>query len=186
LTSLGTGLLLSIVTIVLLLAAYFQSVRLPLVVLGVLPAVLAGGATSLWLTESTLNLQSFMGMIMAIGVSTANAILLVSFAEQSRQGGRSSWEAALESAGSRLRPICMTTLAMIAGMVPIALAIGEGAEQTAPLGRAVIGGLIGSILAVLLLLPALFAVGMRHAKVGSPSLFPGDEAPPQGPQGDAR
>ena len=176
LTGLGSGLLLSIVAILLLLAAYFQSARIPLLVLGVLPAVLAGVAVSLRLSGTTLNLQSFMGTIMAIGVSTANAILLVSFAEQARQEGLSSLEAALRSGISRLRPICMTTLAMIAGMVPMALAIGEGGEQTAPLGRAVIGGLAGSIVAVLLILPFLFAIGLRRARVGSPSLFHGDHS----------
>ena len=182
LTGLSSGLLLSIVAIVLLLAAYFQSARLPLVVLGVLPAVLAGVAVSLRLSGTTLNLQSFMGTIMAIGVSTANAILLVSFAEQARQEGLSSLEAALRSGISRLRPICMTTLAMIAGMVPMALAIGEGSEQTAPLGRAVIGGLAGSIIAVLLVLPFLYAIGLRRAKVGSPSLFHGDPPTSRGIQ----
>jgi len=182
LTGLGSGLLLSIVAILLLLAAYFQSVRIPLLVLGVLPAVLAGVAVSLRLTGTTLNLQSFMGTIMAIGVSTANAILLVSFAEQARQEGLSSLEAALRSGISRLRPICMTTLAMIAGMVPMALAIGEGGEQTAPLGRAVIGGLSGSIVAVLLILPFLFAIGLRRARVGSPSLFHGDPPTSRGTQ----
>lgn len=176
LTGLGSGLLLSIVAILLLLAAYFQSARIPLLVLGVLPAVLAGVAVSLRLSGTTLNLQSFMGTIMAIGVSTANAILLVSFAEQARQEGLSSLEAALRSGISRLRPICMTTLAMIAGMVPMALAIGEGGEQTAPLGQAVIGGLAGSIVAVLLILPFLFAIGLRRARVGSPSLFHGDHS----------
>jgi len=177
LTGLGTGLLLAIAAILLLLAGYFQSPRVALIALSALPAVLAGVAVSLWLTGTTLNVQSFMGGIMAIGVSSANAILLVSFAEQARKAGAPSLEAALHGASSRLRPILMTSLAMIAGMLPMALALGEDGEQTAPLGRAVIGGLVASTLAVLVVLPLVFAVAQRRARVKSTSLYHADHQP---------
>jgi multidrug efflux pump subunit AcrB len=175
LNSLGLGLLLAIVAILLLLAAYFQSFRIALIAVAAVPAVLAGVSLALWLTNTTLNVQSFMGGIMAIGVSTANAILLVTFAEQHRQQNHNAMQAALEAASERLRPILMTTLAMIAGMIPMALALGEGGEQTAPLGRAVIGGLLASTLAVLLVLPLLFAITQRKAKAGAASLHPADK-----------
>jgi multidrug efflux pump subunit AcrB len=168
------GLLIAVGVIVLLLAANFQSFRLSLAVGLTIPAVIAGVATALWLTRTTLNIQSFMGAIMAIGVAVANAILLVTFAERSRAAGREPWEAAIEGAGSRLRPILMTSFAMIAGMIPMALGLGQGGEQTAPLARAVIGGLIGATCATLIVLPAIFAMlQSRHARV-SASLDPGD------------
>jgi multidrug efflux pump subunit AcrB len=174
LTGLGTGLLLAIVAILLLLAGYFQSPRVALIALAAVPAVLAGVAVSLSLTRTTLNVQSFMGGIMAIGVSSANAILLVSFAEQARKAGSTALDAALSAASNRLRPILMTSLAMIAGMLPMALALGEGGEQTAPLGRAVIGGLVASTFAVLVVLPLVFAIAQRRARVKSPSLYHAD------------
>jgi multidrug efflux pump subunit AcrB len=128
----------------------------------------------LWLTRTTLNIQSFMGAIMAIGVAVANAILLVTFAERSRIGGLEPWEAAIEGARSRLRPILMTSFAMLAGMVPMALGLGEGGEQSAPLGRAVIGGLLGATCATLIILPAILAtLQSRHARI-SASLDPDD------------
>jgi multidrug efflux pump subunit AcrB len=162
------------VVILLLLTAYFQSLRIALVVLAAIPAVVAGVALALWLTRTTLNVQSFMGAIMAIGVSVANAILLVAFAETQRQAGLDSFKAAIAGATSRLRPILMTSFAMIAGMLPMALAFGEGGEQTAPLGRAVIGGLAASTVAVLTVLPAVFAVVQRRAATSSPSIHPYD------------
>jgi multidrug efflux pump subunit AcrB len=166
------GLLLAIVSILLLLVAYFQSIRVSIVVLSVIPAVVAGVAIVLWITGTTLNVQSFMGAIMAIGVSVANAILLVTFAEQRRREGAESDDAAREAASARLRPILMTSLAMIAGMIPMALAVGEGGEQTAPLGRAVIGGLAASTIAVLTVLPLVFAMVQRKASRASVSLHP--------------
>ncbi len=176
LNSLGLGLLLAIVAILLLLAAYFQSFRIALIAVAAVPAVLAGVSLALWVTGTTLNVQSFMGGIMAIGVSTANAILLVTFAEQARQQNHTAMQAAIEAASTRLRPILMTTLAMIAGMIPLALALGEGGEQTAPLGRAVIGGLVASTIAVLFVLPLLFAMAQRKTKTGAASLHPDDNA----------
>jgi multidrug efflux pump subunit AcrB len=174
LSGLQIGLALAIVVIFLLLAANFQSLRLALVVLSTAPAVILGVALMLWVTGTTLNVQSFMGAIMAIGVSVANAILLVTFAEKSRLGGQPSDLAAIDGARSRLRPILMTSIAMIAGMIPMALAIGEGGEQTAPLGRAVIGGLAASTLAVLVVLPVVFAMVQRRASVASVSIHPDD------------
>ncbi len=174
LTGLGIGLALAIVAILLLLVGYFQSVRIALIALSAMPAVLAGVTIALWLTRTTLNVQSFMGGIMAIGVSSANAILLVSFAEQSRKSGLTALDAALSGASSRLRPILMTTSAMIAGMIPLALALGEGGEQSAPLGRAVIGGLLASTVSVLFVLPLVFAIVQRRVKVKPVSLYHAD------------
>jgi multidrug efflux pump subunit AcrB len=168
------GLFIAVGVILLLLAANFQSFRLSLAVGLTIPAVIAGVAVLLWLTRTTLNIQSFMGAIMAIGVAVANAILLVTFAERSRVEGSEPSAAAVEGAASRLRPILMTSFAMIAGMIPMALGLGEGAEQTAPLGRAVIGGLIGATCATLVVLPAIFAaLQPRHARL-SASLDPDD------------
>jgi multidrug efflux pump subunit AcrB len=172
LDGLRSGLGLAIVAIFLLLAAYFQSLKIALIVVGTIPAVIAGVALSLLLTGSTLNVQSFMGAIMAIGVAVANAILLATFAEHYRHEGAAADAAAAQGATSRLRPILMTTFAMVAGMIPTAF----GAEQLAPLGRAVIGGLAASTIATLLVLPALFALVQRRAGVVSPSLDPDDRA----------
>lgn len=175
-SGLQLGLLLAIAVIFLLLTANFQSLRVALVILSMIPAVVAGVAVALWITGTTLNVQSFMGAIMAIGVSVANAILLVTLAEQRRREGQESNAAAMVAASSRLRPILMTSFAMIAGMIPMALAIGEGGEQTAPLGRAVIGGLATSTVAVLLVLPLVFAMAQRRASRASASLHPSDES----------
>jgi multidrug efflux pump subunit AcrB len=172
LSGLQLGLLIAVVAIFLLLMANFQSVRLSLVVLSTIPAVVAGVAVALWITGATLNTQSFMGAIMAIGVSVANAILIVTFAEKKRLDGLEASAAAMESAVSRLRPILMTSMAMIAGMIPMSLALGEGAEQTAPLGRAVIGGLAASTLAALTVLPMIFGLAQRKASRVSASLHP--------------
>ena len=175
---LGYGLAAAVVVIGLLLLAYFQSVRLALVVVAAVPAVLAGVALVLLATGTTLNLQSFMGSIMAVGVATANAILLVTFAERARLGGMTARDAAVEGARTRVRPILMTSCAMIAGMVPMALGLGEGGEQTGPLGRAVVGGLAAGTLTTLLVLPAVFALAMGGAGRASASLDPFDPASP--------
>jgi len=174
LDGLETGLMLAIVIIFLLLAANFQSLKLSLVVVSTTPAVIAGVALALWLTETTLNIQSFMGAIMAVGVAVANAILLVTFAERSRVAGNTADSAAVDGAQSRLRPILMTSVAMIAGMLPIAIGFGEGGEQTAPLGRAVVGGLVVATLATLVVLPAVFAIVQGRAHRRSASLDPDD------------
>ena len=160
--------------IFLLLAANFQSLKLSFLVVSTTPAVIAGVLLMLWLTNTTLNIQSFMGAIMAVGVSVANAILLVTFAEKSRLGGTSAAEAAIEGARSRLRPILMTSAAMIAGMVPMAIGLGEGGQQNAPLGRAVVGGLAVATLATLFVLPPIFALVQARAHRRSASLHPAD------------
>ena len=175
---LGLGLLMSVIVIFLLLTAYYQSMRLAIVAVSAVPAVLVGVGAALFLTGSTLNLQSFMGSIMAVGVAIANAILLVTFAERARHDGKNAREAAIEGARGRVRPILMTSAAMIAGMFPMALGVGEGGDQTAPLGRAVIGGLLASTIATLLLLPAVFAWIMGRAGTESKSLDPYDPASP--------
>jgi multidrug efflux pump subunit AcrB len=175
---LAAGLLFSVVVIFLVLMAYFQSPKLALVSVASVPAVLAGVAVALWATHTTLNIQSFMGAIMAIGVAVANAILLVTFAERHRRAGQATpagaAAAAVEGALRRLRPILMTSGAMLAGMVPMALALGEGGEQTAPLGRAVIGGLVAATLTTLFVLPTVFAAVQGQSRTQSPSLDPAD------------
>jgi multidrug efflux pump subunit AcrB len=166
----SSGLVIAIIVIFLLLCANFQSLRLALVVISTMPAVLAGVVLVLFLTRTTINIQSAMGAIMAVGVAVANAILLVTFADRARlatHGDRRT--AAIEGAVSRLRPILMTSFAMIAGMMPLAL----GAGQTAPLGRAVVGGLAFATIATLLVLPAVFAL-LASKKATSASLDPDD------------
>jgi multidrug efflux pump subunit AcrB len=168
------GVLLAVLAIFLLLAANFQSVRLALAIVLTVPAVLCGVVLMLLATGTTLNVQSFMGAIMAIGIAVANSILLVTFAEQSRRAGTGVLEAAIAGAGGRLRAVLMTAAAMIAGMVPMALGWGEGGAQAAPLGRAVIGGLLFSTFATLTVLPSIYAILQRKARGGSPSLNPLD------------
>lgn len=174
----GAGLLIAVVAIFLLLCANFQSVRLALVVIATLPAVLAGIVLSLWITGTTLNIQSGIGAIMAVGVAVANAILLVTFSESIRRKNARGAQAdpaaaAVEGAKSRVRAVVMTSCAMIAGMMPLALGLGEGGDQTAPLGRAVVGGLIFATLATLLILPAFFAL-LSGKRVKAVSIDPDD------------
>ncbi|MCD6048973.1 MAG: swrC [Verrucomicrobia bacterium] len=170
----GTGLIIAVVVIFLMLAANFESFRLACVVVSTVPAVLAGVALTLWLTGTTLNIQSAMGAIMSVGVAVANAILLVTFAERTRMQGADALTAAVEGACSRLRPILMTSCAMIAGMIPLALGLGEGGDQTAPLGRAVVGGLAMATLATLFVLPAVFVLFRNQSGTRSSSLDPDD------------
>jgi len=152
---LRTGLGVAVIAIFLMLVANYQSLRLALAVMSVLPAALAGSALLLWLTGTTLNIQSFTGTIMAMGVGVSNAILLVTFAERGR-ARTDAIAAAIEGGRSRLRPILMTSLAMIVGMLPMALGLGASGEQAAALGRAVMGGLAAATLATLLVLPAIY------------------------------
>src|SRR5437899_2051280 len=174
LTNLSIGLLLAVLVIYLLLAANFQSLRLAFVVLSTVPAVICGVLFVLLLTRTTINIQSFMGAIMAIGVAVANAILLVTFAEEYRLAGNPAMAAGIHAAKTRMRPILMTSMAMIAGMTPMALGIGEGSQQTTPLGRAVIGGLLFATAATLLILPIVFALIQERPGTASPSLAPDD------------
>jgi multidrug efflux pump subunit AcrB len=173
LDSLQSGLLLAIIVIFLLLAANYQSFRASLAVLSSVPAVLLGALGLLLITGSTLNLQSYMGIIMAVGVSVANAILIVTNAEKIRfENNNNIRDAAATSASIRLRPILMTSLAMIAGMIPMASGIGEAGDQTAPLGRAIIGGLMASTVAALFIVPQCYAWLQQKATLKSPSLLP--------------
>jgi multidrug efflux pump subunit AcrB len=171
---LTVGLGLAVVVIFLLLTAYFQSIRLALVAVAPSPAVVAGVALALFITGTTLNIESFMGAIMAIGVAVANSILLVTFAERYRRGGNPASKSAIDSARDRLRSILMASCAMIAGMIPMALGLGEGGEQTAPLGRAVVGGLIAATVVTLFVLPSIFAVALGSASAQSSSIHPDD------------
>ncbi|GAA3984554.1 efflux RND transporter permease subunit [Mucilaginibacter dorajii] len=173
LSSLQNGLMFAILVIFLLLAANYQSFKVSLTVLSTVPAVILGSITALLITGSTLNLQSYMGMIMSTGVSVANAILIVTNAEALRLEYKDATKAAITSASIRLRPILMTSLAMMAGMIPMASGMGEAGEQTAPLGRAVIGGLFASTLAALFILPQVFAWVQAKTTYNSPSLMEG-------------
>ena len=175
LNSLQAGLITAIVVIFLMLAANFQSFKVSLVVLSTIPAVLLGSLLILILTGSTLNLQSYMGMIMSVGVSIANSVLLITNAEHLRQHNGDAKLSAKESAALRMRPILMTSVAMVMGMVPMASGLGEGGDQAAPLGRAVIGGLIASTLAALFILPLVFSWVQNKASTKSVSLDPEDE-----------
>ena len=171
----SSGLVIAVVVIFLLLCANFQSLRLALVVISTMPAVIAGVVLALFFTGTTINIQSAMGAIMAVGVAVANAILLVTFADRARlenKGDRRA--AAIEGAVSRLRPILMTSFAMLAGMMPLALGFGAAGDQTAPLGRAVVGGLALATVATLFFLPAVFAL-LASSKATSASLDPEDE-----------
>jgi len=173
-SGLRAGLLLAIAVIFLLLSANFQSMRLALAVVLTVPAVLGGVLLMLRVTGTTLNIQSFMGAIMSIGIAVANSILLVTFAERFRHEGRPLLEATREGATSRLRAILMTAAAMIFGMMPMAIGFGEGGSQSAPLGRAVIGGLLVSTFATLSILPSIYAILQSRATITSPSLNPMD------------
>jgi multidrug efflux pump subunit AcrB len=172
LNSLQTGLAFAILVILLLLSANYESFKLGLAVLTTIPAVLLGSLTILLFNGDTLNLQSYMGIIMSIGVSVANAILIVTNAEQLRLKYKDAQKAAITAAGMRLRPILMTSLAMIAGMIPMAVGLGEAGEQTAPLGRAVIGGLAASIFAALFILPLIFTWVQDKTGFKEKSLMP--------------
>ncbi|MCY2987344.1 MAG: efflux RND transporter permease subunit [Planctomycetota bacterium] len=172
--SLAVGLALAVVVILIMLTGYFQSLRLGLISIGSVPGVVAGVATILWLTGTTLNIESFMGSIMCIGVSVSNSVLLSTFMEADWRKGMSLERAAVKAAKDRLRPILMTAIAMLLGTLPMALALEKGSEMTAPLGWAVIGGLVVSTFATLLVVPALFTLLMRGAKRMPPSLDPDD------------
>jgi multidrug efflux pump subunit AcrB len=173
-SGLEKGLLLAVAVIFLLLAANFQSARLALAIVLTVPAALCGVLLMLRITGTTLNIESFMGAIMAIGIAVANSILLVTFAERARHDDHPVYEATRLGAGGRLRAILMTACAMVFGMLPMAVGFGEGGAQAAPLGRAVIGGLIVSTFATLTFLPSLYVILQGRAALTSPSLSPMD------------
>jgi multidrug efflux pump subunit AcrB len=143
-----------------------------LVSIGAVPGVLAGIAVMLYFTKTTINIESFMGSIMSLGVSVSNSVMMVAFMDEHWKAGKPSAEAAHLGASERLRPILMTACAMTVGMVPMALALERGSQMEAPLGRAVIGGLVMSTFATLLVIPAIFAVVIGKKEARSPSLYP--------------
>ncbi|HKV55911.1 MAG TPA: efflux RND transporter permease subunit [Candidatus Binataceae bacterium] len=163
-SALELGLVLAIVLVYLLMVANFQSWVEPLVIMMAVPGALAGVLWMLALTSTTINVESLMGAIMAVGVGVANGNLVVIFANELREQGYTPSAAAIEAARTRLRPVVMTALAMILGMLPMALAIGEGGEQNAPLGRAVIGGLLVATLMTLYVVPAVYSIFARNVK----------------------
>ncbi len=172
--AMGIGLSVSVFVILILLTAYFQSPRLALISIGAVPGVLAGIVTILYFSKTTLNIESFMGSIMCVGVSVSNSVMMVTFMDDHWKRGKPSAEAALQGASERLRPILMTACAMSIGMVPMALALERGSQMEAPLGRAVIGGLVMSTFATLLVLPSIFALVIGRQQPRSPSLYPGN------------
>ncbi len=172
--ALGIGLAVAVFVIMVLLTAYFQSPRLALISVSAVPGVLAGIGVILYVTGTTLNIESFMGSIMCIGVSVSNSVMLVTFMNEHWQKGTSSIESATKGARERLRPILMTACAMTIGMVPMAMGLEKGSQMEAPLGRAVIGGLIMSTFATLLVVPSIFAVVIGKSAAHSPSLDPQD------------
>lgn len=175
LDSLLAGLAVAIIVIFLMMSAYYQSFRISIVILSVIPAVFAGSLIALWIMGSTLNLQSYMGIIMSIGVSVSNAVLLTNQAVLLRSKYTlPARKAAQLAAASRLRPVLMTASAMVAGMLPLASGFGEGGEQVAPLGQAVIGGLIVSTVVILFFIPTFFNGIMNKATYKDPSLDPED------------
>jgi multidrug efflux pump subunit AcrB len=172
--SLSIGLAVAVFVIFVLLTAYFQSPRLALISIGAVPGVLAGIATILYFTNTSLNIESFMGSIMCLGVSVSNSVMLVTFIDEHWKKGTASAEAAIIGASERLRPILMTACAMTVGMVPMALALERGSQMQAPLGRAVIGGLVASTFATLLFVPSIFAIVIGKKAARSPSIYPAD------------
>jgi multidrug efflux pump subunit AcrB len=162
------GLAFSIVLVYLVIVVNFQSWLDPFIIITALPGALAGIIWMLFATGTTLSVPALTGAIMCMGIATANSILLVSFAREGMENGLDATAAALEAGFTRLRPVMMTALAMIIGMVPMALALGEGGEQNAPLGRAVIGGLAVATIATLFFVPTVFSVLHRNRHSQAP------------------
>jgi multidrug efflux pump subunit AcrB len=160
-SGLGYGLLFAIGLVYLLMVVNFQSWLDPLVILMALPGALAGILWMLFLAQTTLSVPALMGSIMCVGVATANSILVVTFANDLRKTGRDALSAALAAGMTRLRPVLMTAAAMIIGMLPMALGLGEGGEQNAPLGRAVIGGLLMATFTTLFFVPVMYSLLRR-------------------------
>jgi multidrug efflux pump subunit AcrB len=165
---LGAGVGFAILLVYLLIVVNFQSWLDPFIIITALPGALAGILWMLLMTHTTLSVPSLTGTIMCMGVATANSILMVSFARERLHEGLNSTEAALEAGYVRIRPVIMTAMAMIIGMVPMSLSLGEGGEQNAPLGRAVIGGLIVATVATLFFVPCVFSIAHRNTKPGAP------------------
>jgi multidrug efflux pump subunit AcrB len=164
-SGLGYGLIFAVVLVYLLMVVNFQSWLDPFVILMALPGALAGIAWALFLTHTTLSVPALMGAIMCVGVATANSILVVTFANEQRTHRSDAAEAALAAGMTRLRPVIMTAMAMIIGMLPMSLGLGEGGEQNAPLGRAVIGGLLCATMTTLFFVPVMYSILRRKAPV---------------------
>jgi multidrug efflux pump subunit AcrB len=160
-SKLGLGLIFAAVLIYFLMVVNFQSWTDPFIIITALPGAFAGILWMLFLTHTTFNVESMMGAIMSIGVATSNSILMITFANEQLREGRTALDAAIAAGHTRLRPVLMTAMAMIIGMVPMALGLGEGGEQNAPLGRAVIGGLLIATVATLFFVPVVFSI-IRH------------------------
>jgi multidrug efflux pump subunit AcrB len=176
-TGLIFGLGFSILLVYLLIVVNFQSWLDPFIIITALPAAISGIVLFLFLTHTTLSVPALMGSIMCMGVATANSILVVSFAKERLLATGDALLSAIEAGATRFRPVCMTALAMIIGMVPMALGAGDGGQQNAPLGRAVIGGLTFATIATLIFVPAVFALlhaGGKHSKT-SPAPHPQPE-----------
>src|SRR5882724_3054317 len=173
---LSVGLLMAVALIYLLLVVNFQSWLDPFIILTALTGALAGVIWGLFLTGTTLSVPAMMGAIMCLGVATANSVLVVTFARAHLQEGMAPLQSAWEAGTGRLRPVLMTAMAMIIGMVPMALGLGEGGEQNAPLGRAVIGGLVLATVATLFFVPVVFSV--LHRNVPTPKTNESNEPAP--------
>jgi multidrug efflux pump subunit AcrB len=167
-----SGLAFSAVLVFLVMVVNFQSWSMPFIAISGLPVAVSGAAFGLWLTDTPLSVPALMGIIMVVGVSTANSVLVTSFARDLWASGTDGVAAAMEAATTRLRPVMMTALAMILGVVPMAIGHGEGGEQNAPLGRAVIGGLLFGTMASLFLVPTIFAWMKRRAHPPSTPISP--------------
>lgn len=165
---LAIGLLGALALIVLVMVFNFQSWVLPFVALSSLPVALSGAVAALYITGTPISVPALMGLIMTMGITTANSVLLTSFARDAWVQGMGAWEAALQTVRQRIRPILMTALTMIVGLIPMATALGQGAEQNAPLARAVIGGLMTGSVATLILVPLIFTFAMKNAVPGKP------------------
>jgi len=165
---LGAGVGFAIVLVYMLIVVNFQSWLDPFIIITALPGALAGILWMLLVTHTTLNVPSLTGTIMCMGVATANSILMVSFAREQMTEGLTSTQAALQAGYVRIRPVLMTAMAMIIGMLPMSLGLGEGGEQNAPLGRAVIGGLLVATFATLFFVPCVFSLIHRHSKPAMP------------------
>src|ERR1019366_3205389 len=170
-TGMGYGLIFAIVLVYFVMVVNFQSWADPFIVLMAVPGALGGILLILFFTHTTVSVPALMGAIMSIGVGTANSILMVVFANDLREEGLDSLAAAYEAGRTRLRPVLMTAIAMLAGMAPMALGLGEGGEQNAPLGRAVIGGLMFATLATLFIVPVVYSLlRKRENKSHAPAL----------------
>jgi multidrug efflux pump subunit AcrB len=167
-TGLALGILFAILLVYIILVVNFQSWLDPLIIIMALPGALAGIVWMLYVTHTTFTVPSLMGAIMAMGVATANSVLLITFADDQRVAGRTAAEAAVDAGFARLRPVCMTALAMIIGMLPMALGLGEGGEQNAPLGRSVIGGLLVATFFTLVVVPLVYSL-LRQNNVHVPA-----------------